>query len=185
MQPSLNNEQSLINRLKRGDEEALQQLITSYLPRLYRVVHRFMGDDAEAESILQETFWKFWKSLPKYQNDRPIYPYLVTIAVNLVRDLWRSEYRFAASDVGIEMEMITDPAPLPECQAERAELLQTLAEVVAGLPETWRMTIALRYDANLSYEEIAGILKININTVRTHLHRSKEIMRSRIEEAFG
>jgi len=45
MQPSLNNEQSLINRLKRGDEEALQQLITSYLPRLYRVVHRFMGDD--------------------------------------------------------------------------------------------------------------------------------------------
>jgi DNA-directed RNA polymerase specialized sigma24 family protein len=47
------------------------------------------------------------------------------------------------------------------------------------------MAIALRYDASLSYEEIAEILKININTVRTHLRRSKEILRARIEETYG
>lgn len=60
-----------------------------------------------------------------------------------------------------------------------------MAEVIAGLPETYRMVIALRYDANLSYEEIAGILKININTVRAHIRRSMEIMRSRIEDEYG
>jgi RNA polymerase sigma factor (sigma-70 family) len=117
MQLSLNkDDQSLINQVNTGDEDALRQFIATYSPRLYCVVRRFMGDDTETESILQETFWKFWQSPAKYQNGQPVYPYLVSIAVNLVRDRWRLEYRFADSDIGIEMEMVADLTPLPNAR---------------------------------------------------------------------
>jgi RNA polymerase sigma-70 factor (ECF subfamily) len=185
MCPLLNDDQHLIDRIKTGDEEALQKLIATHSPRLFRVIQRVVVDNAEAEVILQETFWKFWQSLSKYQNDRPVYPYLVTIAVNLVRDQWRAGQRLADEDLTGEAVQVADSAPLPEYQVEQAELLQALAEAVADLPESYRMAIALRYDASLSYEEIAEILKININTVRTHLRRSKEILRARIEETYG
>jgi RNA polymerase sigma-70 factor (ECF subfamily) len=185
MCPLLNDDQLLIDRIKTGDEEALQLLIATCSPRLYRVIRRVVVDDGEAEVILQETFWKFWQSLSKYQNDRPVYPYLVTIAVNLVRDRWRADRHIADENFTEEASQVIDPAPLPECQVEQAELLNALAEAVAGLPKSYRMVIALHYDAGLSYEKIAEILKTNINTVRTHLRRSKEALRARIEEAYG
>jgi RNA polymerase sigma-70 factor (ECF subfamily) len=59
MCPLLNDDQHLIDRIKTGDEEALQKLIATHSPRLFRVIQRVVVDNAEAEVILQETFWKF------------------------------------------------------------------------------------------------------------------------------
>jgi RNA polymerase sigma-70 factor (ECF subfamily) len=72
--------------------------------------------------------------------------------------------------------------PDPEAQVEETETLRALAEAVAELPTAYKAVIALRYEAGLSYAEIAEILELPINTVRTHLHRAKIRLREVLAE---
>lgn len=174
-------DQELISRARDGDDAAFAQLVTRYTPALYRVVRRMASDQAEAEAIVQESFLRIWQNLHRYQADRPFFPYLVTIAVNLGRDQWRKS-RFL--DFG-GLESVADSLPSPELdpeiQVERAEMLQTLAQAVANLPPAYRAVIALRYDASLSYQQIADALNLPLNTVRTHLRRAKGHLRKVLE----
>src|SRR3990172_2134818 len=175
------HERELIRRSRLGDEQAFSQLVSQNAPSLYRVVRRMASDISEAEAIVQEAFFRAWKSLPGYVEDRPFFPYLVTIAVNLGRDQWRKS-RFV-DFTGLEPVVESLPAtePTPETQMEETEQLQALAEAVAGLPIAYRAVIALRYDAGMDYREIAEMLGLPVNTVRTHLHRAKAYLRQKLE----
>ena len=161
----------LIGQARFGNDEAFSQLVIRHTPALYRVVRRIADDSAEAEAIVQEAFLRVWRNLQRYRTGRPFFPYLVTIALNLARDQWRSLRRLDFE--GLEPALERDPEPGPEAQLERAESLQALAEAVAQLPPAYRAVIALRYDAELSYQEIAEALNLPVNTVRTHLRRAK------------
>ncbi len=175
-------ERDLIRRARDGDESAFEQLVAAFTPGLFRVVRRMTADTGSAEAILQETFWRIWQNLPRYDEGRPFFPYLVTIAVNLIRDAWRKDRRIDPA----ELERATElPAgqPSPETQVEDAELYRRLARAVEELPAPYRSVIALRYDADLSYESIASALDLPLNTVRTLLHRAKAALRAKMEEA--
>ena len=177
-------ERELIERARRGDDQAFGQLVTHHTPQLFRVIRRVVDDTGEAESAVQEAFLRVWQALPRYQSDRPFFPYLATVAMNLVRDRWRQERRldFAGlEDVG---ESLPAPSPGPETLAEEAETLQALAQAVAGLPEGYRTVIALRYDGGLTYQQIAEALELPLNTVRTHLRRAKELLQEELRRRF-
>jgi RNA polymerase sigma-70 factor (ECF subfamily) len=177
-------EQDLIRRASAGDESAFEHLVKEFTPDLFRVMRRMTADTSEAEAIVQETFWRVWQTWPRYKADRRFFPYLVTIAANLLRDAWRKQRRILPD----EFEAVSDrqdTSPLPETQVEEAELLQSLSRSVEGLPPIYRAVIALRYDAELSYEEIASALGLPVNTVRTHLHRAKLALRQTLKEAYG
>ena len=174
-------EKELVSRLRAGDEQAFDQIVSAYTPPLYRVVRRIASDQDEAEAILQETFLRFWKALPWYDEERPLLPYLVTIAVNRGRDVWRRSRLVDFTGLGSAAEDIPGFEPTPESQVEQAEQLQALAEAVARLPLAYRAVIALRYDAGLSYQEIAESLDLPVNTVRTHLRRAKAHLRTQLE----
>ena len=89
-------EQELLKRARAGDERAYEQLILACTPALYQAVRRLAPvDDAQIELILQETFWRAWQSLDRQDADRPILPYLTSIASNLVRERGRSNGRLA------------------------------------------------------------------------------------------
>jgi RNA polymerase sigma-70 factor (ECF subfamily) len=175
-------ELELIQKARSGDDEAFGQLINHYTPTLYRVVFRMVNDHAETENIVQDAFLRAWQALPRYRTDRPFFPYLVTIAVNLVRDLWRKERFIDFGDMDDLSKYLPDSQPGPENHLEHKELLGALAGAVAALPPTYRTVIALRYDAGLSYQEIAEAVNLPLNTVRTHLHRAKRRLRLLLEE---
>ncbi|MDR3588951.1 MAG: sigma factor [Negativicutes bacterium] len=83
-----------MKRAQGGDERAYEQLILAYTPALYEAVRRLSPvDEPQIELILQETFWRAWQSLERQDADRPILPYLTSIATNLVRERWRSNGR--------------------------------------------------------------------------------------------
>ena len=140
-------------------------------------------DTLEAESIVQETFWRFWKGLPKYNADRPLLPYLATIASNLARDHYRRERRIVDADADTVLETTGGPDMDLEERVDQEKALQVLVEAIDSLPFAYRAVISLRYDADMSYEDIAAILSLPLNTVRTHLRRAKQILRKKIEEA--
>lgn len=179
------NDRELIELAQAGDEEAYESLILMHTPALYRVVRRMLPDDAETEAVLQETFWRAWRSLARYQNDRSFFPYLVTIAVNQLHDRWRSSRWLDDLDLNEAADMLLDPRPLVADEVEHREVLASLAQAVEELPAQYRVVIALRYQAEMRYEQIAEALDLPLNTVRTHLHRATQMLRDRLEETNG
>ncbi len=183
MEHHLPNERDLLQRAGGRDEVAFSVLVQAYTPILFRIVRRMATDTMEAESIVQETFWRFWNVLPGIDLDRPLLPYFATVASNLARDRYRRERRI--EDV--------DPDSLPESRGtedlnieegvDQKNVLENLAKAVEALPFAYRAVISLRYDADMSYEKISKTLGLPLNTVRTHLRRAKLILRQQIEEA--
>jgi RNA polymerase sigma-70 factor (ECF subfamily) len=189
------SEAELINRSRAGDDQSFAILVRLYTPKLYRVVRRMSSDGSEAEAIVQEAFLRAWRALRTWKarhledpdaSGQPFFSFLVTIALNLGRDRWRKERFLDFGDPEKTLEWIPDPQPGPEILVETRETLQALAQAVSSLPQPYRIVIALRYDAEMSYEEISQALNLPINTVRTHLHRAKAALRQalRNEEAL-
>jgi RNA polymerase sigma-70 factor, ECF subfamily len=183
--PDLKNEHELIQRAQSGDEEAFESLIDFYSPALFRLATRLARDTSEAEAIVQETFWRTWRSLGRYHNDQPFFPYLATIALNLLRDQWRKEKWVENEGLGVDFELHTDSETDIESQVEEREVREDLENAIRQLPLTYRAVIALRYQGELEYEEIAKIMKIPVNTIKTHLHRAKKMLKQRIEKNNG
>ncbi len=177
------NEQELLEHARQHDERAFAVLIDLYTPVLFRIVRRMLPDTMEAESVVQDAFWRFWQALPRYDAQRPLLPYLATIASNLARDTLRRDRRL--EDINVE-DVLDGQASEPEADldqvAEDETTLRRLAEKVEALPFAYRSVIALRYEAGMSYEEIASALSLPLNTVRTHLRRAKDALRRGLEE---
>ena len=182
MEPSASDERELIRLARQHDEAAFAALVEAYAARLYRIARRMLPDEMEAEAVVQETFWRFWQALPRYDDEGPLLPYLATIASNLARDRFRRERRL--EDLPAE-EAQGEPQAAQEreveSQVEDRHTLERLAVYVQGLPPAYRTVIALRYDADMSYEQIATVLSLPVNTVRTHLRRAKELLRAQLE----
>ncbi len=167
------DERDLVQRARQGDDTAFEALVVKNAGPLYRVVVRMTNDAAEAEAIVQETFFRFWRVLDRYQADRDLLPYLVTIATNLYRDQWRKDLRIDEEGLEPLRETTASEHLTPEKQLEQSQLLEALSKAVSELPDKYRTVIALRYDAGLNYQQIADVLQIPINTVRTHIRRAK------------
>lgn len=184
MSLSQTEERKLIERARAGDDRAFGQLINHYTPQLYQVIRRVVNDTGEAESAVQEAFLRVWEALPRYRADRPFFPYLVTVAMNLVRDRWRRDRWLDLGGLEGVSEALPVSGPGPEELAEQSEMLQALAQAVAGLPEGYRTVIALRYDAAMTYQQIAEALELPLNTVRTHLRRAKAQLQDDLQRGF-
>jgi RNA polymerase sigma-70 factor (ECF subfamily) len=175
----------LIRQARNGDAAAFDQIVARHTPRLYQSIRRFASDRSEAEVVVQETWLRAWRALPRCDPDRPLFPWLARIAMNVTRDLWRRRRPLDFADVGDEVEAQPAGDPGPEQALDRSLALERLALGVQRLRPEHRAVIALRYDGNLTYEEIAQALGIEVNTVRTHLHRAKMALRRRMEAENG
>jgi RNA polymerase sigma-70 factor (ECF subfamily) len=175
------DEAELVRRARVGDAEAFDRLIEMYTPRLYQVVRRFASDRGEADAIVQEAWLRAWRALPRTVEHRPLGPWLVQIAVNVTRDVWRKMKPLDFADIGGEEDLLQDERPGPEERMSQKEALGKLVRGVEQLRPEYRMVIALRYDGGLSYQEIASVLDLPINTVRTHLRRAKSTLRRWLE----
>lgn len=172
----------LVGRVLHGDPAAFNTLIERHTPALYRVVRPMCCDRAEAEAITQEAFLRAWEHLAQYKIDQPFRPWLVRIAMNAARDALRKSGPLDFSDLPEDAaQTITADDPGPEETLEQVTLLTKLAAAVERLPLPYRMVIALRYDAEMSYDEIAAALNLPVNTVRTHLRRAKQRLRAIFE----
>ncbi len=183
MRAGASEDDALLARARRGDEAAFEELVLRHTPRLFRLVGRMAGDDLEAEAVLQEAWLRAWQAMPRHQAGRPFFPWLARIALNVARDRWRKRAPLDFSDLGPRVEEVPDAEGLgPEPELERREALDRLARGVAELRPAYRAVIALRYEAEMSYAEMAEALGLPVNTVRTHLRRAKIELRRRLEE---
>jgi RNA polymerase sigma-70 factor (ECF subfamily) len=176
------SDEALVTQHLCGDDQAFAALVARYTAPIFNLAFRLTDDRAEAENATQETFLRAYSALPRSRTDLAFKPWLFQIAVNLCRDLARKKRPAAFADLAQEdesspEEAIEDETPLPLEQVEERELEKALTRAVADLPEIYRAVVTLRYTEELSYEEIAAVLKLPVNTVRTHLFRAKAMLR--------
>lgn len=172
---------ALLRRARAGDEQAFEALVRLYTPRLYRMVRRWTGDSVEAENLVQETWLRTWRRLPHLSDDRDPFPWLARVATNLARDQWRKRRPLAFADLSPnEREQVVE-GPGPEGLLDQKQQVERLRQAVRRLRPEYRMVIALRYDGQLSYQQIAEAMDLPLNTVRTYIHRAKAELRAMLE----
>ncbi|MEL6429275.1 MAG: RNA polymerase sigma factor [Planctomycetota bacterium] len=164
------------------DPDALQQFFDRYFDRVYGYVRRLVRSDHLAEDLTQDVFLHVHRSLPNYDPERPLAPWVFTIAANKVRDHWRS--RRAQEDrrvVSIDEDtapMLADEGAGPSGELSAGERTDAIAQAVADLPEMLQQTFVLRYYEELSFADIGRIVDRNETAVRKRYSRALAELRA-------
>ena len=176
MSASMADEQELIEQAQAGDDAAFDTLVARHLPSIYRFVSRFTGKPELAEDAAQETFVKAWRNIERFDSTRPLAPWLLQIARNAATDLLRKEkhslpFTQLESDEGPTfVETEADSEPRADELFAKAESAQQVRKALAQLVPREQALMALRYDDELTFEDIGVILGVPASTVRS-IHR--------------
>ena len=188
--PPAQSDEQLANRFLAGEIAAFEELVRRYSRPIFTFAYRMLGSQADADDLAQDVFVQVYKSLPQARADLPFKPWLYVIARNKCLDFVKRKRPLLFADVDGDDEdgggiaaRVQDDQPLPDELAERADLQRLLHEAVAALPVKYRQVVALRYAADLSFAEIAAALSLPENTVKTHFHRAKALLRTRLTGA--
>src|SRR3990170_8500912 len=121
------DEQDQVRRAVEGDARAFDRLVEIHTPRLYRLVRRAAPDGGEAEAVVQEAWLRAWKNRTRCEPNRPFFPWLASIAMNVARDGWRKRRPLDFADLGDAAEGIAAEAASTEALIEANEARQRLA----------------------------------------------------------
>lgn len=171
----------LVTRAKDGDGAAFGVLVKRYLPAVYTFLVRYAGDESLAEDASQETFVKVWKNLKRFDETKPLRPWLLRIARNTANDTLRKKHSTPFSrmfgkqedenDTTFE-ETIADDAPLAPELFELKELTEMLQVALRELPERDRALLLMRYEEEFPFEDIAAAMDAPVNTVKSWHRRA-------------
>jgi RNA polymerase sigma-70 factor (ECF subfamily) len=170
----------LVRRIRAGDQGAFRELVNRHSDSLYGLACTLVGSSADADDLLQETFLGAFRRLGAFEGRSQVKTWLVRILLNHVSKLRRSKrVRRAAS---LEEQMHSDqadgrlqsrsPAAAVESRIDVSAMLQVLS------PEH-REILALRELQQMSYDEIAEVLRIPRGTVESRLHRARQELKKR------
>ncbi len=170
-----------LERLRAGDARAFEELVALHQHRVFGVALRMLGSAAEAEEAAQEAFVRAHKSLPEFRGDAKLSTWLYTIVSRLCLTRLGASDRRAIRHGEETLLRLADQRGGPDADAERAELEVALHRAIAELPEERRAVVVLRDLEGLPYEEIAEALGIELNTVRSRLHRARMDLKEKME----
>ena len=176
----MNSEKSLINLVKKGDKKAYEVLVLQYQDRLVFSVYKFLKDYELAQDIAQEAFVKAFKNIEKFRGDSSFYTWIYRIAINTAKNFLSSKSRKSEvyDDEIMELKLSESAATSenPENILEAEELRSIMMDAIQGLPDDIRSTLSLREFDGLSYEQIAEVQNCPIGTVRSRIHKGREIL---------
>jgi len=178
------DETALIRRAKKGDGKAFSQLVRIHQKWIYRLAYRFCPDHDTADELAQETFVKAYMSLKTFREEFKFSSWLGTIATNLaLNHLKRQKHQVSMEDYPIQ-EIVSDPNPRanPVENLTDKEIRSKIEEEVEKLPPEFKAAFVLRVFEDLSYEEIAERLGIEIGTVMSRLFRARSRLKKALEE---
>lgn len=171
------SDSQLINEYLGGEERSLDLLVAKYFRRLYSFIYSLTGSQKDAEDLTQEAFVKAWRSLKKFDREKNFRTWLFTIAKNCAIDQLRRKkpllFSELENDEGISaIDQLADTSPLPSEQAEQIISHALLNQSLDKLPLKQHSVIALYYQNDLNFREIAEIMDEPINTVKSRHRRA-------------
>jgi RNA polymerase sigma-70 factor, ECF subfamily len=180
----VDNEQAFIQRAQKGDHDAFAALVDEHQRYIYNLALRVLKDEDEALDLTQETFVRAWTALPNFRGQSQFRTWLYRIVTNLCYNRLPN-LRRSLTDLGDDVIAEIPETDLtfdnPARGVESRELRFHLHTAIENLDENYRLLISLRYQNELSYEEIASMLNLPLGTVKTGLFRAKEQLRRALE----
>ena len=181
------DEREIIERVLAGDNDAFGLLVEAYQTRVYNLALRLCGNRDDAFDLAQESFFRAWRSLSGFQFESSFSTWLFRLCSNICLDWLRAKKRrptvsmSTVDDEGEESQLeLPDPGKSPEELLLAAEEREALARAMNQLPVEYREILTLRAIQDLSYTEIAEILKIKEGTVKSRLSRARLALRNKL-----
>ena len=179
------DEAELIERARRGDASAYEELVVTHQGIAFRTAYLVTGDEAEAQDAAQAGFIKAYYALNRFKPGYPFRPWLLKIVSNEARNKRRS----AGRRTGLELRLAEgrprdDAAPSPEDAALARERDDQLVAALNDLREEDRQVVACRFLLGLSEAETAAALSIAKGTVKSRLSRALGKLRGRLAESI-
>ena len=185
-------DQQLVVRVQKGDKRAFDLLVLKYQSRMHAIVGRFVRDSDEVADVVQESFIKAYRALPKFRGESQFYTWLYRIAVNTAKNyLVARSRRPPGSDIdAMDAEYYDGSDYLkdlgtPENNLFRDELAALIHKTISDLPEDLRTAVTLREFEGLSYDEIATIIDCAVGTVRSRIFRARETIDLQVVKLVG
>lgn len=172
-------EQNWIQAAKGGDQAAFGHLVETYQKRVYALTVRMCPTPELAEEAAQEAFLSAWQGLPFFRGDSAFSTWLYRLASNACVDLLRKEGRHQGPSLDDEAVTadVADPSPTPEKAAEQRELRAQIEAGLRSLSPEHREVLVLREIQQLSYDEIADTLSLDLGTVKSRINRGRRQLR--------
>ena len=172
------NERELVERCRRGDEGAFQELVDRYKALVFALIARTVQGRSRAEDLAQDVFLRIHRGLPYFRGEARLSTWIYRIVANVCAQTSSSPAAVAVS--------------LDDKSAERAtssldrrfgdlELRDQLEKAIARLPPHYRLLIAAHYLDGVRYDDLSEALALPLGTVKTHLFRAKQQLRRLLE----
>ena len=186
-------EEQFIERLRRGDAAAFEQLVNERSGEIYGLLYRLTENSEEARDLTQETFLRAFQSIGHFRGDADLRTWIYRIAINQARNRWRwwrrrrrdSTVSIDSTDVDGRPTLVTALRANSSSDPEQATLAReresALRTALSSVRRIYREAVVLRDIEGFSYEEIAATLEISIGTVKSRLARGRQELRRKLE----
>lgn len=179
-------DQVLLKRIQDDDAQAFDQLFIAYYPGLLRYCKMLLPYPSdEAEEALLDVFFKIWAQRKQLFIHSSLSAFLYTAVKNRVQDYYRKrKLKFYGLEGAAEREAV-EPYLLPDQQLVYKELKENIEQLICLLPERSQLVFRMNREDELTYEEIASLLNISINSVKTHMFRSIKFLKQAYHHSPG
>lgn len=173
----------LVARCQAGSDDAFSELVTRYRTRVFGMIVRTVGDPERAEDLAQDVFLRIHRGLPYFQGRARLSTWIYRIVLNVCL---QERQRPARIEVPAESPGDEDHVPRELASRDGAfeaiELRDRLSKALAELPAHYRLLVAAHYLKGVQYEELAEAFDLPLGTVKTHLHRARQRLRTLLME---
>lgn len=176
----------LVRAAAGGDEDAFAQLAELHEKKVYNLALRMCGNPEDAWDAAQEAFLSAWRGLPSFRGEAGFSTWLYRLTSNAAIDQLRRTKRqrgeSSLDDESLGIDAV-DRTPSPQERAEESELRGAVTAGLARLSDSHRQALVLREVQELSYEEIAAVLEVDLGTVKSRISRARSALRKILQES--
>jgi RNA polymerase sigma-70 factor, ECF subfamily len=166
-----------IRRAQAGDQAAIATLVAEQQRYVYSIAMSITRDPTDAADLTQDALIRFIRAIGSYRGETRLSTWLYRLVVNLGIDRMRRRGvpPIRLDDEGVDVDVASDdPIDDVAAVAERAEEAQIVRDAVSKLPDAQRLALTLHYFEDQRYEDIAEVMGVPLNTVKSHIRRGKE-----------
>ncbi|MCC7370831.1 MAG: sigma-70 family RNA polymerase sigma factor [Chloroflexi bacterium] len=177
-----------IRRAQAGDQQAIAQLVAEQQRYVYSIAMTITKDPTDAADLTQDALIRLIRAIGSYRGETKLSTWLYRLVVNLGIDRLR---RRGAPPIRLDGEesdfdVASDlPGDDVAGAAERMETAQAVRMALAQLPDAQRLALTLHYFEDLRYEDIADVMGVPVNTVKSHIRRGKERLALLLRASLG
>ena len=168
----------VVNRVVKGDLPLFELIMRRYNRRLFRYARSILNDDMLAQDVVQETYLNAFRNLYQFRGPSGFVSWLMRIATRIAIRTSRREIGMKLVDSNVDPDqLLAQESRQPERLAINSEIVEQVENAIDRLPRDFRVVFMLREMEGMSTEETAMTLDINPATVKTRLHRAREILK--------